>query len=341
MDELITQLHAVAGWCHCSAPTTGQGLSGQGLSARARLSEAQVRLVAAAASASPATVFEACHDHDITEAKRNGTDIGDDSDGTALSTRLLDALVATLNDADAGAKARLAALAAFSDLARVANERACVLASFRLVGERFEKLLDDRSAGAAQFGTRLGQYHALTAATLLRLCDYALPVRVGWWGCRVAASVHAWLSRVLHTHTRTHAHAQARDFLEFVNNDVSLALTVTVSLLKVHAYESSLHAAAASTIAGLALPQTYVTPSDDAGGATEEHSLDDFTCVASPSTVALGVVGGGRSAGIGCSAPAHALGRRPRVPPAHHPPAYTPAHHPPAHHPPTGRPSAT
>lgn len=85
--------------------------------------------------------------------------------------------VGVLNMSEASAKLRLQALGVIADLALVTSERAAVLAAFRQVGERFEKLLDDRLAGAAQFGTGLGRYHELTTITLFRLCDYSLSVR--------------------------------------------------------------------------------------------------------------------------------------------------------------------
>ena len=85
--------------------------------------------------------------------------------------------VDVLNSDSSGSKEKILALSTFSDLARVKSERNTLFRGFQRVSERFEKLLDDKHRGSAQFGTALGRYHELTAATLMRLMDYDLKVR--------------------------------------------------------------------------------------------------------------------------------------------------------------------
>ena len=134
-------------------------------------------------------------------------------------------LVATLNDANAGQKQSLAALAELAELARSDGRRAAVFSAMQEIDAAFEQTLVDKEEGQKLYGTSLGRLHELMLCLLIR------------------STAHAFTTAQL---------------LEFVRGDLPLAISIVGVLLRVPTYEDELVACALGLLRGFFRPDTYV-----------------------------------------------------------------------------------
>ena len=156
-------------------------------------------------------------------------------------------LVAVLNDADAGQKQKLAALAALAELASSDARRDEVFFAMQQIDKAFEQTLVDKEVtlalalaliltlalilaltlaqeGHKLYGTSLGRLHELMLCLLLRSTAYAFT---------------------------------SAQLLEFARGDLPLALSIVGALLRVPTYEDALVGCALGLLRGFFRPDTY------------------------------------------------------------------------------------
>ena len=156
-------------------------------------------------------------------------------------------LVAVLNDADAGQKQKLAALAALAELASSDARRDEVFYAMQQIDRAFEQTLVDKEVtlalalaliltlalilaltlaqeGHKLYGTSLGRLHELMLCLLLRSTAYAFT---------------------------------SAQLLEFARGDLPLALSIVGALLRVPTYEDALVGCALGLLRGFFRPDTY------------------------------------------------------------------------------------
>ena len=156
-------------------------------------------------------------------------------------------LVAVLNDADAGQKQKLTALATLAELASSDARRDEVFFAMQQIDKAFEQTLVDKEVtlalalaliptlalilalalaqeGHKLYGTSLGRLHELMLCLLLRSTAYAFT---------------------------------SAQLLEFARGDLPLALSIVGALLRVPTYEDALVGCALGLLRGFFRPDTY------------------------------------------------------------------------------------
>ena len=149
-----------------------------------------------------------------------------------------DAWVRELNDESVSGKAKLGALVKLAN--RAYDEPDEIMTLFNGVEEAFDRLLADKEQANKKLGTALGRFHETTLLILLRATRYSL---------------------------------STAQLLDFLREDMTLALTVLQQLIGCTSYEDAAVACAVGLLGGFCRPETYLGV--DLGGGLLVDSVED------------------------------------------------------------------